>query len=89
MWQGRDGKPGVRPSAYDSYDDWKATARANFVEPVIEPRRDFRGGGGGYRGGGGGGYRDDRRDDRRDDYRRDDRRDDYRRDDRYGSSSRR
>jgi len=93
VWTGKDGRPGNRPSCNDDREDWRKTARKNFIEPD-DRGGGYRGGGGGYRGGGGGGYRGggggyrggyDRGYDRRDYDRGYDRRDDRydRRDDRY------
>ena len=48
VWTDKNGKQGVRPSAFDEPSDWPKSTRENFKEPVIE-RRDYGKGGGGTR----------------------------------------
>jgi len=38
VWKDKNGKEGVRPSAYDEPGDWPKSCRENFKEPVIERR---------------------------------------------------
>jgi len=38
VWKDKNGREGVRPSAYDEPADWPKSCRDNFKEPVVERR---------------------------------------------------